>query len=68
MTTDEAVALATLLSSVTERAVSAYSSAKAGTVSVSSAIAHLSAMLDALPSEFAADDAAAQTLLDEKFR
>jgi len=62
------VALATALGAVIERAVSAYQSAKAGTVSVSEALAHISAMLEAMPVAFAEDDARSDTSLDEKFK
>jgi len=62
------VALATALGAVIERAVSAYQSAKAGTVSVSEALAHISAMLEAMPVAFAEDDAKAEESLDEKFK
>ena len=68
MNVADEVALATALGAVIERAVSAYQSAKAGTVSVSEALAHISAMLEALPVAFAADDAAADASVNEKFK
>ena len=68
MNVADEVALATALGAVIERAVSAYQSAKAGTVSVSEALAHISAMLEAMPVAFAEDDAKSEEALDEKFR
>jgi hypothetical protein len=68
VTTEEELALATAAITVAERAWAAYRDAKAGTVSVSAALAHISAMLEALPGAFAEDDARADQAVDEKFK
>lgn len=68
MSIEEDLALAAGVVAAIEKAVFAYQAAKAGTISVSQALAHVQAMIDALPSEFAADDAAADAALDKKFK
>lgn len=64
---EEDLALATTVVTVAEKALAAYKAAKAGDISPSKALAHIEAMLRAIPSEFADDDARAEDALNEKF-
>ena len=68
MSTDEELALGAAVVAGAEKLFAIYKDAKSGSVTASQALNHIQAMLDALPSEFAADDAKADVAIDERFK
>ena len=67
MTTEEEVALASLVVTGTEKLIAIYQAAKSGSLTASAAIAHIEAMLVGLPTAFAKNDAEADAVVAERF-